>query len=71
MRKNWLRKKSIILHENNVNFYFSDLSQNDLERIEDDSFLPLIKLKNLNLAANKIRTLEENAFKGLQSVTQL
>ena len=65
MRKNWLSKK------NNVNFYFSDLSQNDLERIEDDSFLPLIKLKNLNLASNKIRTLEENAFKGLQSVTQL
>ena len=59
------------MQENNVNFYFSDLSQNDLERIEDDSFLPLIKLKNLNLASNKIRTLEENAFKGLQSVTQL
>ena len=70
MTKNWLRKKSSSLKKN-VNFYFSDLSQNDLERIEDDSFLPLIKLKNLNLASNKIRTLEENAFKGLQSVTQL
>lgn len=51
--------------------YFSDLSHNNLTRLESNAFKPLRELEQLRLNNNNIGLVEEKSFDGLTSIRQM
>ncbi|GJQ82058.1 hypothetical protein Trydic_g6931 [Trypoxylus dichotomus] len=51
-----------------TNLYYFDLSRNNIANIVTGTFLGLKQLRKLDLSVNSLRTIEDDAFEGLDNL---